>query len=596
MKKIIIVESPGKVQSIQKYVGDKFIVYASNGQIVDLAKGGRFGIGVNPLKNFKPFYCLDPNKVHFLDKIISDVDNIDEIIIATDPDTEGHGIAWHIAQNLKHLQKRIVRAEFHEITQEGIQVGLSNLSEMDENKFKAQETRRILDRIVGFMVSPFLINSYGSVLSAGRVQSVATKMVIEREREINKFEPQEYWNIGINLIKDNQKVFAKYQGKIKTKEAAEKIKLDLEFPSVNESIFQAISVSRKSKKEQPNPPLTTARMQQLMASKFNIDGERTMQAAQSLYELGFVTYIRTDSVRISNNALENVRSWLVQNNFEIPNKPNLFENKDSAQNAHECIRPTNLTKLPEHINLADDVNILYKLIWIYFVSSQMCPAIYDTLNIKIIHSQSKHQFKVSGKTLIYPGYLSLLEEKNKSENPFPNIIEHDFLKLENDNAILLEQKFTQPPPRYNYASLLKELESKGIGRPSTYIDIISKITNRNYVEKQGNTYFGTKLGDEITSILSKYFDFMKYEYTAELEKEMDAIALGKSKSVDILSKFYLNFKEKLKEAHLNVGGKICAKCSAPMYVKRGKKDTKFLGCSLYPFCDFTENVELQNCA
>jgi DNA topoisomerase-1 len=596
MKTLIIVESPTKTQAIQKYLGDNYLVYASNGQIVDLAKGGRFGIGVNPNANFKTFYHLIPEKVHFLDKIISQVDIIEKIIICTDPDTEGHGIAWHISQSLKHLKKPIMRAEFHEITEHGIREGLKNSREIDVNQYKAQETRRVLDRIVGFMVSPFLINYYHTNLSAGRVQSVATRLVVEREREIANFEPQEYWNLSARIAKADLVFNAKYQGKLKNKEEAEKTKSELEQPSITDSEFIVSTVTKKAKKEQPDPPLTTARIQQLMASKFGIDGERTMAAAQSLYELGFVTYIRTDSVRISDVALSNVREWLQTNNFEIPNKPNVFKNKDSAQNAHECIRPTDLNNTPDKINLSDDVRALYKLIWTYFVASQMCPAVYDTLDIKINHKLSKHLFKVAGKVLVEPGYLALLEGKEKSNDVLPTVDKNDVLKLVDEKSIEIEQKFTQPPHRYNYASLIKELESRGIGRPSTYVDIIGKITNRHYVEKQGNTYYGTKLGDEITSLLSKYFDFMNYDYTANLEQQMDEISCGKISNLDVLNDFYKSFRNKLKDAHVENGGKVCQKCSAPMYLKPGRNDTKFWGCALYPFCDSSASVELKDCA
>jgi DNA topoisomerase I len=596
MKTLIIVESPGKTEAIQKYLGDKYVVYASKGQIVDLAKGGRFGIGVNPNANFKTFYHLIPDKIHFLDKIISQVDEIEKIIICTDPDTEGHGIAWHIAQNLKHLKKPIFRAEFHEITKLGIEDGLSKVREVDINQYKAQETRRILDRIVGFMVSPFLINYYHTNLSAGRVQSVATRMVVDREREIGNFEPQEYWNVFAKIKKEDLIFNAKYQGKVKNKEEAELIKAALEKPSIKDSEFIVTAAIKKPKSEQPDPPLTTARMQQLMASKFGTDGERTMAAAQVLYELGFVTYIRTDSVRISDAALENVREWLKINNFEIPKKPNTFKNKDSAQNAHECIRPTNLNNLPQNINLAEDVKALYKLIWTYFVASQMCPAVYDTLDLKISHNLSDHRFKVAGKILVSPGYLAFVEGKEKSNETLPTINKADIFNLIDDKSVELEQKFTQPPHRYNYASLIKELESKGIGRPSTYVDIIGKITNRNYVEKQGNTYYGTKLGDDITSLLTKYFEFMDYNYTSNLEQQMDEVAAGNLNSLEVLSNFYSTFREKLKMAHMENGGKVCVKCAAPMYLKPGRNDTKFWGCALYPFCDSVENAELKDCA
>ncbi len=583
-KTIIIVESPGKVQSIQKYLGEQYIVCASNGQIVNLAKGSKYGIGVNPLDKFKAFYTLMPDKVYFLDKIISNIDIIDKIIICTDPDTEGHGIAWHIADKLKHLQKPIFRAEFHEITQEGIAEGLKHISDIDFNKFKAQETRRVLDRLVGFMVSPFLINSYGSNLSAGRVQSVATRMVFEREQEIKKFDPKEYWNISVNLIKDTQSFIAKYQGKVKSAEVANQIKFDIEQPTILDSIFKVSTVVKKPKKENSIPPLTTAKMQQVMASKYGFEGERTMATAQSLYESGYITYMRTDSVRASDTALTNVREWLANNKFDIPTKPNTFKNKDAAQNAHECIRPTNLNNIPDKMSIGEDTKLLYKTIWIYFVSSQMCPAVYDTLDVKITHELSKHQFKLTGKLLVSPGYLSILEDRVISKNTFPTINVDDLFKLIDSKSICLEQKFTQPEARYNYASLIKELESKGIGRPSTYCSIVDTIIKRNYVSKNANnSYYATEMGEKITLLLANYFNFLEYNYTSKLEERMDKISNGEVDYLDVLNDFYSQFSQDLQKLVLANNGKICCKCNSPMYL-RNYDNTSYWQCALQPFC------------
>lgn len=590
-KTYIIVESPGKVESIQKYLGEKYVVCASYGQIVELAKGGRYGIGVNPLDEFKAVYHLMPDKMKFLDQIIEDAVNIEEIVICTDPDTEGHGIAWHIAHYLRHLGKPIMRAEFQEITKDGILDGLKNITELDYNKYQAQETRRLLDRIVGFMVSPFLINLYKSNLSAGRVQSVATKMVIEREKEIGSFEPKEYWNVHVDLIKGGQECTAKFAGKIKTQEHAEKIKQEVESPSIKESAFEVISAVQKIKREMPPPPLTTARMQQLMASKHGIDGEETMAAAQTLYELGLCTYMRTDSVRISDTALDNTRSWLTNNNFEIPKSPNVFKNKIASQDAHECIRPTDVNKHPDEIKLNKEITLLYRLIWECFVSSQMMPAVYNTLDAKIIHQSSKHSFKMTGKVLQSPGYLALLEKEAASGEKLFILKEGDIFNLKDDKSVRLEQKFTQPPARYTYASLIKELESNGVGRPSTYVQIIGKITHRNYVEKKGNTYYGTDLGIKITDLLSNYFGFMEYDYTASLEKQMDEIAAGDSDKTKTLTDFYKIFSAQLSKIHVDNGGLVCKKCSAPMYVKNSKVGDKFYGCSLYPFCNSIVPVE-----
>lgn len=587
MHTYLIVESPGKIQSIQKYLGDKYVVLASKGHINELAKGGKFGIGVDPLNRFKTTYTLLPDKIAFLDQIISNEADVDKIVLATDGDTEGHAISFHIAHYLKHLNKPMQRVVFNEITKLGIEEGLKHPTEIDVNQFKSQETRRIADRLIGFMVSPFLMHYYGggASLSAGRVQSCATRLIVEREREITNFKPQEYWTLSAELIKDQQTFLAKYPTKIKNQAEAIKIKTEMEQPSVTDSVFRIVNVDKKPRKEFPNPPLNTAKMQQLMASKFGIDGEATMSAAQILYESGFVTYIRTDSVRSAETSITNVREWLSNNGFEIPNKPYVYKNKnEAAQDAHEAIRPTNLNNVPDQMNLGSDTKILYKLIWDCFVSSQMQPAIYDTLDAKIIHDRSNRFLKITGKLLSSPGYLTVLEGKVKSTKELPTLNPNDILGLTGEQAIQLEQKFTQPPARYNYGSLIEKLENNGIGRPSTYANIIGTIANRNYVIKQGNTYHGTELGDKITTVLSNYFEFMQYAYTSNLEGQMDEIALGKLNYLDVLSDFYLKFKTKLNQAHTDQGGIVCEKCGTPVFTRRNKEGLDYQTCMLGVFC------------
>lgn len=591
MKKIyIIIESPGKVETIKQYISNNYEIIASYGHITELAKGGRYGIGVNPIDNFKAYYMLMKDKMPFLDKIISNADNIDKIILATDDDIEGHSISWHISKYIRHLNIPIYRCIFNEITKNGIENGLNNLSELDINKYHAANVRRILDRIVGFMVSPFLINYYGDNLSAGRVQSVAARMIIEREQEINCFNPEEYWVIIASLVKEQQIFTAKFQGKIKNKMAAEKIKLELEQPTIYNSVFKISSLKKKPKKEYPDPPLNTAKLQQIMATKFGMEGERTMAAAQRLYEAGLVSYIRTDSIRAADTAIKTLRAWLNTNNLEVPVRSYLYKNKDAAQDAHECIRPTDINKTPKTMNLYGDELDLYRTVWNYFVASQMVPAVYDTLDAKVLHELSGHQFKITGKLLVEPGYLYVLEGKSKSNNILPNLNNEDLLKLVDDKSICFEQKFTQASPRFTYASLVKELESNGVGRPSTFAAISSTILNRGYVIKKGNTYHGTLLGEKINGILKQYFDFLAYDYTALLEKQMDDIALGKLNHLEVLNDFYSNFKNKLKKAHLDNDGKICDKCGAPMYLRIGKY-SKFWNCALFPFCSSVKQLE-----
>jgi len=585
-KKLVIVESPAKAATIKKYLGEDFIVMSSIGHICELASGGKFGIGIDIDNKFKPHYHLIKDKITLLDEIIRIAEKSEIILLATDDDREGEAISFHLSRYLSSINKPIKRIKFNEITKSSILKAVNNLQDIDTNLVRAQEARRILDRIVGFMVSPFLINYYGPNLSAGRVQSVAVRMIVDRERDIDKFKPEEYWNIHAKFATHNGETFeTKANTRPKNKESTDSY---LEALKKQEE-FYVTSVSAQKKKEKPCPPLTTVTLQQYMAKKFSMEPEKTMKIAQNLYENGYCTYIRTDSTRISEEAIESVRIW-IKEHYDLPEKPNLYTTKDSAQDAHECIRPTNINTLPDSSILTGDERNVYRAIWQHFIACQMNPAIWSTMHVNICarHNQ-KISFSVSGKALDYKGYLEIFGDIDPGKIDIPNLHENDILTLVGD--VKSEQKFTKPPPRYNDASIVEELDSKQIGRPATYAEIIKKIASRNYVEKQGSTYRPTELGKKITTILVDLFPFMEYKYTAEMEKKLDDIASGSLDHLNMLKDFFGPFKEQLRQAYIGNGSSVCDKCGSPMILRINSKDqTKFLACSGYPKCRNTKTV------
>lgn len=598
MKTLVIVESPSKAKKIQEYLGKSYTVMASKGHIADLAKGGKFGLGIDIDNKFKPRYVLMDDKIDLLDQMLEACEKHDQILLASDPDREGEAIAWHLAQRIGDCRKPIKRVEFKEITKKGIQSGIKNPRDININLFHSQEARRILDRIVGFMASPFLMNFFGPKLSAGRVQSVATKMIVDREQEITDFTPEEYWVIKSNLTKDDKVAFwAKYDPKVSNKTDADAVKAILQGQSFDTKyIVKEVDSSEEAKKSPP--PLVTSSLQRIMAKSFGFAADRTMKAAQSLYENGYVTYIRTDSVRVEPDALKDVRDWLTSNGYKVPSKPNLHKNKNETQDAHECIRPTDINIGINSPEIASpDEKKVYELIWKYFVASQMQPAIYDTLKVSInVKGEKAHVLKASGKALKSLGFLEIMGVSDDSKIDIPSLNVGDELHLLDKNSVTAEKKMTQPPPRYSDDTLLKSLEVKNIGRPATYAEILSKIASRNYVEKRGNTYYPTDLGMQITNTLSKFFTFMKYEYTAEMEEKLDTIEQGKLDHIEMLEKFYAPFKSELDKAYANYGCPPCEKCNSPMAVRTSKAGEKFLGCTGYPKCKNTKPFEIKSVA
>lgn len=589
MKTLIIVESPSKAHKIQSFLDDSYIVIASKGHIVDLAKGGKHGMGIDLTNNFKPHYVILDDKVNTLQSIMNAAKQCEKIILMPDQDREGEAIGYHLATRLEQMNKPISRAETSEITKNAVLEALKNTREINMSLVRAQEGRRILDRIVGFSASPFLMQYFGPNLSAGRVQSVITKMVVEREQEIENFIPEEYFIIQARLSNDIQSFTAKYEGKINNKNTANKIKLELEDKLAE---YFVSNVEATEEKKKPYPPIITARLQQIMSKQFKISATRTMAAAQNLYEQGIITYHRTDSVRVSDEALKSVRSWLKENNFDIPKIANNFKNKETSQAAHEAIRPTDISNSGEMLNLIGDEKDVYDVIWKYFVASQMKPAIYNTLKVSIkIKNNINHTLIASGKALKYKGFLEIFGTNDSSLIDIPNLNKNDRLSLIGDKAITVERKQTQPPSRYSEASLIEILEKKAIGRPSTYATLLSTITTRNYVLQNNNIFYPTELGKNITNELIKWFSFLEYDYTAKLEMELDKIADGELDYIKMLTDFYSTFKEELKKAYISKGSTPCNKCDGMMRELTNKKGERFLACNRYPNCKNTTNIQ-----
>ncbi len=598
MKTLIIVESPSKAKKIATFLGKDYKVLSSKGHITDLAKGGSFNLGIDLNNKFKPRYVLMEDKVETLDELMTAAELCENILIASDPDREGEAIAWHLQDRLLDCRKPIKRIEFREITKKAVLEAIKKPRDIDMDLFRSQEARRILDRIVGFMTSPFLMNFFGPKLSAGRVQSVVTRLIIDREREIENFVSEEYWVLKSNLSKDNKLAFwAKYDPKVSNETDAKLVEAALQ-GTKNDAVYVVSSVDSAEEKKKPVAPLVTSELQRIMSKKYSVAADKTMKAAQSLYENGYVTYIRTDSVRVEEDALKAVRKFIGEEGYEIPKTANVHKNKDAAQDAHECIRPTDLTMRPNGPELADPDEVkVYEVIWKYFVASQMKPAIYDTMKVSInLKSDPKMILKTSGKALKEKGYLEVLGATDDSKIDIPPLTKGDELTLLGKDPVTCEQKFTQPPGRFSEDTLIKTLVTKSIGRPATFADILSKICSRAYVEKHGNVYHATDLGKTIIDSLAKFFTFMNYDYTSDMEDKLDLIGHGKADYIDMLSQFYAPFKKELDSAYISRGSAPCEKCESPMLIRQSKTGDKFLGCSNYPSCRNTKQIEVKNVA
>ncbi|MGD0022019.1 MAG: type I DNA topoisomerase [Smithellaceae bacterium] len=609
---LIVVESPTKVKTIKKYLGSGFNVVASMGHIKDLPKST---LGIDLENNFEPTYGVIEAKKKTIDELKKAAKSADTIYLAPDPDREGEAIAWHISEVVNAKNKKIYRVLFNDLTKNTVLEAINHPLELDFNKYEAQQTRRILDRLVGYQISPLLWDKVKRGLSAGRVQSVAVRMICEREDEINKFVPEEYWNLLAQFEGHNPPPFDAKLLKIDGKKA--KVVNGEQAAKLAETLKKASFVVEKLEKKELKrsalPPFTTSKLQQEASRWLRFSAKKTMMVAQKLYEgielgedgsVGLITYMRTDSNRIADEALAAVRDYIKENYSPdyLPAKPHTYKNAQKAQDAHEGIRPSTMAYKPQDIKeyLSNDEFRLYQLIWNRFVASQMNPAVFDQTTIDIAGANCI--FRAQGQVLKFPGFTIVYTEgkDEKEENDdlgklLPEVKEAEQLKLLKLN---MEQKFTQPPPRFSEASLVRELEEKGIGRPSTYANILSTIKDREYVRLEKGKFFPTELGKVVTELLVQSFPtVLDIAFTADMENKLDMIEDGSSQRVKTLQDFYNPFAQELKKAKdemRNVKTEetptdlVCEKCNSPMVIKWGKNG-RFLCCSNYPECKNTMN-------
>ena len=635
-KGLVIVESPAKAKTIQKYLGKGFTVDASFGHVKDLPKSS---LGVDVDDNFDTEYVVIPGKEKVLAKLKKLALSADTIYLAPDPDREGEAIAAHLAEELGDSDKkkkkgskkkedpdnqRIRRVTFNEITQRAVKAAFEHPRDIDRNLVDAQQTRRVLDRLVGYQVSPLLWDKVRRGLSAGRVQTVALRLIVDREREIKAFEKKEYWTIDANLAGPKPPAFdARFVGKGEEKvevtngEDAEKIRAALE-----KADWLVRSVEKKERRRNPTPPFTTSKLQQDSSRKLRFSVKRTMMIAQRLYEgvelgeeglVGLVTYMRTDSTRVSPDAIIELREYISEQygTQYLPESPNTYKDKKAAQAAHEAIRPTSAMRHPDTVKqyLQEDEFKVYKLIWQRFIASQMNPAVFDqtTVDIDAKSTNETFWFRVTGSVMKFDGFLKVYEESKDSKDEEDEELKHKLPALEAGQKLTLkslnpEQHFTEPPPRYNEASLVKELEERGIGRPSTYATILSTIQERQYAQKIGGKFTPTEIGLVVTDLLVENFkDIFDFQYTARLEEELDEIEEGKEKWTDALAEFYKKFSKDLKYAEKHMENikrmekptdEKCERCGAPLVIKWGKHGS-FYACSTYDkenpeTCTFTK--------
>ena len=613
-KKLVIVESPSKATTIKKYLGRGYSVLASMGHIIDLPKSY---LAIDTENNYEPKYITIRGKGELVKSLKKEAKTADKIYLATDPDREGEAISWHLANLLEIDKTSQCRVTFNEITKKAVTEGIKQPRSINEDLVNAQQARRVLDRIVGYKISPILWKKVKKGLSAGRVQSVATKLICDRENEINAFVPQEYWSLDASLIKDKKKFTAKFYGEngkkieLKDKENTLAIKEQIE-----NSPFVVASVKKSTKKKSPEPPFITSTLQQEASRKLNFTTARTMQTAQQLYEginikgrgqIGLITYMRTDSLRIADDARAQAKSYILAEYGDkyYPNTPRIYKAKKNAQDAHEAIRPSYTDIAPDSIkdSLTSDQYKLYKLIWSRFISSQMTDALYDTVSATIDAAGEKYQFRATGATMKFDGYTLVYtegkDEEEKKETKLPPLEDGDVLTLD---KLLPEQHFTQPPARYTEAALIKMLEEKGIGRPSTYSPTISTIIARGYVTRTKKTLFPTELGMIVNDIMSKYFkDIVDVTFTASMENDLDMVEDGKEDWHKVVDDFYKPFEKVLKTAEDEIGDVEikdevsdvkCEKCGAMMVYKQGKYG-KFLACPSFPNCRNTKPIVKQ---
>lgn len=611
MSKLLIVESPTKVKSIKKYLGSGYEVMASMGHIRDLPKSK---LGVDIENDFKPQYVNMSDKKDLIKSLKTAAANSDCVLLATDPDREGEAISWHLAQILALDMNECNRVAFNEITESGVKAGIKEPRKINLDLVDAQQARRVLDRIVGYKLSPFLWKKVKSGLSAGRVQTVALRLIVEREREIEKFNAEEYWSVDARLSSSRKSFSAKLYGFcdgkkidiIPNEEEAGKIVSALEGAE-----YKVSELKKGTRKKQPAPPFITSTLQQEASRKLGFTGQRTMRIAQQLYEgvdvpgvgtTGLITYMRTDSLRISEEARAAANKYIAGRygaNY-LPEKPRYFKTKNGAQDAHEAIRPTAVTITPDSVkeSLTAEQYKLYKLIWERFIASLMAVCVQNTVNVNI--TAGDYLFKASGYSVKFDGFTVLYEEGRDEDSDeggaLPEMKEGDLLKLK---ELTPNQHFTQPPARYTEPTLIKALDENGIGRPSTYAPIISNILSRDYIEREKKALKPTGLGTVVSDLMVEYFDkIVDVKFTAGLEEKLDEIGAGERGWVDTIKAFYKDFDKLYTKAESSLEGKkvkvpveetdvVCEKCGRNMVIKSGRFG-KFLACPGYPECKNTK--------
>ncbi len=599
-KNLVIVESPAKAKTIKKFLGTSYKIEASMGHVRDLPKSQ---MGIDIENDFEPKYITIRGKGELLSKLRKEAKSADKVYLATDPDREGEAISWHLITALNLEDKNVSRITFNEITKNAVKKSIKEARDIDMSLVDAQQARRVLDRVVGYTISPLLWQKVKKGLSAGRVQSVALRIICDREDEINSFIPEEYWTIEAVLKDKNKKITAKFSGntdgkiELKNNEQVENI-----LKEIKEADFIVIDNKKGTRVKKPVAPFTTSTLQQEASKHLNMATQKTMMIAQQLYEgvdikgegtVGLVSYIRTDSVRISDEAYEDAKNFIIDtfDNEHLNPERVVYKSKGKTQDAHEAIRPTSAKRTPESIkeSLSNDQYKLYKLIWERFIASQMAPAVYETQSLKI--QVKDYIFRASGSVLKFKGFLEVYDKNDDdAEGKIPEV---EIGSKLNVNDIIPTQHFTQPPPRFTDASLVKTLEEIGVGRPSTYAPTLTTIQARNYVVKESKMLYPTELGEVINDIMKTYFpDIVNIDFTANMEDDLDKVEEGKQEWKQIIRDFYPDFikavesaQEKLSKIEIKdeVTDVICDKCGRNMVVKYGKYG-KFLACPGFPEC------------
>lgn len=616
-KKLVIVESPAKAKTIEKYLGKDYKVKASMGHLRDLPKSN---MGVD-LDTFEPKYIAVRDRAPLIKELKADAKKADVVYLATDPDREGEAISWHLKELLSLPDEKAKRVTFNEITKGVVTESIKNPRDIDENLVNAQQARRVLDRIVGYELSPMLWRTIKYGLSAGRVQSVAMRLVVDREEEIRSFNKEEYWLLDAHFAcKDGKEFVARYyceDGKDKKQTLHNEEEVKAVVSATENSPFIVKGVKKSEKSKSPAPPFITSTLQQEASRRLNMTPRRTMMIAQQLYEgieisgrgsIGLITYMRTDSLRISNEALKSAGEYIKTHYGDryYPGSPRVFKTKAGAQDAHEAIRPTDVTLSPDVVrgDLTKDQYALYRLIWGRFTASQMANAIYDSVNVDV--ESAGYIFRANCSEVKFKGYTALYEEAKDEEsdeldNPLPNLDCGDTVQLLKLNS---DQQFTQPPSRYTEATLIRAMEEKGIGRPSTYATTVSTITSKDYVTKEGRYLMPTPLGEVVNSFLKEHFpDIVDLGFTSDMEERLDSIESGAIEWKSILREFYDDFEKEIKTAGTETEGvrikvpdvesdEICDLCGAKMIKKKGRFGY-FLACPNFPDCTFTKPLVIE---